>query len=482
MNPDVVALAPATSAAPERPQSNVRRWWWGAAVVILIGAGIAVWTIGFGGRPKLNGDSPRHSSDSTSYSSGPTKVDVVTPKPGGIPRLCVQPGTLEPFESAELYAKVSGFLIETVDIDKEVHRGDVLARISVPEYEKQVAKDKALVANADAKVKQMEAQLTATQSEEKAAKQMITLAKIVMKSKGVYRSYRLKQLERIKALYADSAVDAKLVDESMDHYEAALEAENAAAEAITTNELKWDAAKAKVAQSQADLEEAKSAVNVAKAELERAEVLLGYTVITSPYDGVVTKRNFNRGDSIRAFDAGGTGMPIVAVDRTDLMRCVVQVPNSDVPYVDIGDEAEITFDAMPGRVFSAKVARSARALDAQTRTMRTEIDLPNDHKQFVRNMYAHVVIRLSDGLPSTMRIPSAAIIGKEKDGVGARGRVVENHRWHIAKVKTGMDNGSEVEIIKGLAPTDRVVLHASGPVEEGTEVEIADDSTTASTP
>jgi HlyD family secretion protein len=477
MNPDVATLG---TSAPAGPKASVRRWWWGAAVVILIGAGIAVWTIGFGGRPKLNGDSPRHSSDSTSYSSGPTKVDVVAPKPGGIPRLCVQPGTLEPFESAELYAKVSGFLIETVDIDKEVHRGDVLARISVPEYEKQVAKDKALVANADAKVKQMDAQLTASTSEAKAAKQMIVLAKIVMKSKGVYRSYRLKQLERIKALYADNAVDAKLVDESMDHYEAALEAENAAAEAITTNELKWDAANAKVAQSQADLEEAKSAVNVAKAELERAQVLLGYTVITSPYDGVVTKRNFFRGDSIRAFDAGGTGIPIVAVDRTDLMRCVVQVPNSDVPYVDIGDEAEITFDAMPGRVFSAKVARSARALDAQTRTMRTEIDLPNDHKQFVRNMYAHVVIRLSDGLPSTMRIPSAAIIGKDKDGVGARVRIVENHRLHIARVKTGMDNGSEVEIIKGLEPSDRVVLHASGPVEEGTEVEIADDSTAES--
>jgi HlyD family secretion protein len=459
------------NSSPVVADSRLTSRWlsWAVGIGVLAAAGFGVWLFAFGGRSMLGLSSNEQQEDARKKASKPTKVETIRPKVGGITRYCVQPGTVEPFESADLYAKVSGFLLYTVDINAKVRQGQVLALISVPEYEKQVLKDEALVVNATAKVKQMEAQLTASRSEEKASREMIELAKITKKSKSAYRSYRFKQLERIKGLYADNAVDAKLVDEAMDNYEAAFETENAATEAITTSGLKWDAAKARVAQADADLEEAKAAVDVATAELEKAKVLLDYTFIKSPYTGVVTKRNFNRGDFIRSADAGGDRMPIVAVDRTDLMRVVIQVPDSDVPYVDIGDKATVQIASLPDLNFKGKVARSAHAEDAQTRTMRTEVDVPNNDKKLVRNMYGRVTILLAEGAAGALRIPSTALVSKE----GRKGqiRIVENGRVHIATVEVGTDNGAEVEIVKGLKESDHVIVRTGSSVEEGTAVE-----------
>lgn len=438
---------------------------WSLAIVGAIAFGVWMWV--FDGR-SIWGKSSKAEVERATKSGAAVTVEITSPLAGGIDRVCIQPGTIEPFESADLYAKVSGFLIETVDIETTVRKGQVLARISVPEYERQVEKDTASVKNASAKVKQMEAHLAAAQAEEKAAKQMIAQANIEMKSKAAYRSYRFKQLERIKLLYADRAVDAKYVDETTDHYEAAFEAENGAREAVATAQLRSEAAAAKVTQAEADIDEAKAEVEVAKAELEKAKVLLEYTTIRSPYDGVVTKRNFFRGDFIRSADAGGERTPVLAVDRTDWMRVVVQVPDRDVPYVDRGDAAEIEIDALPGKPLIGIVARSAQSEDQQTRTMRTEIDIPNTDGKLRRNMYGRVKITLQAGSPSALRVSSAALVSRE--GQHAMVRVVRDHQVHFAPIEIGLDTGAEIEVLKGLNQSDRVILKANGPIDEGTKV------------
>jgi RND family efflux transporter MFP subunit len=300
---------------------------------------------------------------------------------------------------------------------------------------------------------------------------MIVQCKILVRAKTAYRKYRNQQLERITSLAADRAIEAKLVDEETDRFEAAIENENAAKEAVTTAEQNRDAAKAKVAQAQADIDEALADVDSVKAELERSRVLLDYTVIRSPYDGVVTKRNFHGGGEhgsafIRSADAGG--IPVVAVDRTDLMRVVVQIPDRDVPYVDRDDPVEIEFDAIPKKVFKGVVARTAHAEDPQTRTMRTEIDLENTDGRLKRNMYGRVRLKLQIGAPSAVRIPTTALLSHDEDR--ATVRVVRDGHVHLVAVETGIDTGSEVEVLKGLRATDHVVIRASTPIAEGTEV------------
>jgi HlyD family secretion protein len=462
-------------AGPSDSQRQTRRIWWSLSLVIL-GAAIGVWALAFNGRPFFDSSSKKNGSEhAQSKPLAPTLVEVALPRRGGIDRVCLQPGTVDPFESADLYAKVSGFLIETLDIGARVSKGQVLARISVPEYEKQVDKDNASVNRAKAKVKQMEALLTAAKADAKASRQLIAQAKIELKSKTAYRTFRAQQLKGLTDLLKRDAIEAWKVDAENDRYEAAFEAAEAAREAITTAELKSETAIAKIAQAEADIENAKAEVEVAKAELERSKVLLDYTIIKSEYDGVVTKRNFHPGDFIRSADVGGDRVPVVAVDRTDLMRIVVQVPDRDVPYVKEGERAMIEIAALedaPGKKpppLEGKVARFAKAEDAQTRTMRTEIDVPNPDGILRRNMYGRVKIVLERGSPSALRIPSGALITNDKTRQTFV-RVMRDNRACFVPVEVGQDTGAEVEILRGLQPTDQVIVRANGSLEDGAEV------------
>jgi RND family efflux transporter MFP subunit len=411
----------------------------------------------------------------------PVSVEVVSPRPGGIDRVCVQPGTIEPFEAADLYAKVSGFLEEqTVDIGSRVKKGEVLARLSVPEYQKQYDKQTREIERARAKVDQMKAAVVAAEADERAAAATVKLAEAEVRSKTSYLKYRTTQRDRLRDLFAQKAIDARAVDEQEDQYQAAEAACAAAQEAVNAARQRAEAARAKVTGAKADQKLAEAEVTVAQAELERTQVLLDYTVIRSPYDGVVTKRNFSRGEFIRAADSGGERAPLLAVERTDVMRLVIQVPDRDVPYVDVGDRAIVEIDALAGATFTAPggvlptVSRRADAEDPQSRTMRTEVDLANPSRELRRGMYGQVRLILQPGTPSAVRVPSAALVGKAEGGRGTV-RVVRGDRVHVVPVRYGTDTGVEVEILSGLTPQDHVVVMTNGPIDDGTVVTTSDN-------
>jgi RND family efflux transporter MFP subunit len=416
---------------------------------------------------------------------GPTLVEVARPRAGGLERTSTQPGTVEPFEAADLYAKVSGYLVEqTVDIGSHVKAGDVLARISVPEYEKQVLRDTAQVRDADAKVKQMEAHLNAAKAEAKAADAAVALAKVLVRAKTSYRVYRGKQRDRIKELARKEAIEPRVADEQEDFYLFALEAENAAKEGVNAAEERSGAARARLSQAEADLDEARADVSVAAATLERSKVLLEYTVITSPYDGVVTRRTYSPGKDgrygafVKAADQGGN-TPLLTVERTDIMRVVTQVPDRDVPYVHQGAPAVVEIDALPGVVFEThggdhvEVSRWSEAEDPATRTMRTEVDVKNPKGTLRTGMYGRVTLHLGSGPSDALRVPSTAMVGKAEGGHGMV-RVVRDGKAQAVPVRYATDNGVDVEIVAGLAPSDEVIVRANGPVQDGTPVVISE--------
>jgi len=452
---------------------------------------LAVGGIGIGGwfavaRARSTATAAEPSGHDQSNPSSAIAVDVMHPEAGGIQRVCTQPGTVEPYEAADLYAKVSGFLTEqTVDIGSRVKKDQVLARISVPEDEKQVEKDKASVKDAEAVVHQMEAHVTAAKAEAKAADVSVVYATVLVRAKTAYRQYREKQLTRFKELSKEKAIESRVVDEQEDYYLSALEAENAAREGVNKAQEQASAAKAKITQAEADLEEAKSKIDVAKAELQKAEEILKFTVIRSPYTGVVTKRSFHLGDFIKSADQGGN-VPLLAVERTDLMRVVVQVPDRDVPYVSTSSTASIEIDALPGRVFDKRgkdhlmVSRWSDAEDPTTRTMRTEVDVPNptdaEHPYGIlsHGMYGRATLILGKGTPNALRIPSSALVGKAEGGRGSV-RVVRDGKVHNVPVRFATDSGVEVEIVSGLTANDRVITRATGTIEEGTPVVVHED-------
>lgn len=484
------------------PEAPIR--WSRIVLLVLVLAGLSGGGWYAYARTKPEKDAEKKQTTSEGKSAATITVDVVKPATGGVQRLSSQPGSVEAFESAELFAKASGYLVSqtlerdgkpvlkdgkpiAVDIGVQVQAGDTLAKIWVPEYEKAVEHDKAQVKDAEAKVKQMDAHLAAAEAEWRAAQASVKLSEVMVKAKTAFRHYREKQLERIKGLYAQNAVDAKLVDEQEDYFLSAQEAENAAKEHVITAQEQANAAKAKIDQTKADLDESRAYRDVCKAQLDKSEVLLSYTIIKSPYTGVVTRRSFFPGQEgrtgafIKAADQGGI-IPLFVVERIDLMRVVVQVPDRDVPFLYIGAPAIIRIDALVqlGIVYETNperkvvVSRWAKAEDPVTRTMRTEIDIPNTDGKLQAGMYGKVTIDLGDTKSKALSIPSNALVGKADGGKGTV-HVVRNGKVHSVTVKYSSDNGVNAEVIDGLTPNDELITRASGPIEEGTPVIINKD-------
>jgi RND family efflux transporter MFP subunit len=447
---------------------------WFAVLLVLIG-------LGFGTRAALTSTAAHDNPAESRSAKAAVQVEVVSPKAGGIKRVVTQPGSVEPDEFADLTSKVSGFLVEQevtrkgkkvrVDIGTLVQAGEVLARIAVPETEKQVKQDEAEAARAEAKVEQAKAALVAVEADHKAAAAGVLLAQADIKSKASFRLYREKQRDRIRALANKEILDRKLEEEQEDQYQSALASELAASENVNAAKQREAAAAAKVTQARADIAFAQADVAVAKAKVERSRVFLDYSVIRSPYSGVVTKRNFHVGDFIRSADSSGA-LPLFSVERTDVMRVVVQIPERDVPFVDVGDPAEVRVDALPGVAFQAAVSRKPDSEDPHTRLMRVEFDLPNPDRKLRRGMFGRASLTLDAGSPNAVRIPSSALIGKAEKGQ-ASVRLVRDDVVQIATVKYGADNGTEIEIVSGLTPADRVIVRASGPVENGTPVSLS---------
>jgi RND family efflux transporter MFP subunit len=385
------------------------------------------------------------------------RVDVVRPRLGSMARSNSEPGTVKAFEYADLLAKVSGYLEEQkVDIGDTVKAGQLLAKISAPELVQAVDQAKAQLLQADAQVNLMEAGIVRALADVDAAQANIVEKQADLRRATAYLTFRQIQYERISHLYNEKAIEEKLVDENRKERDASLEAESAARAAISTAQAEFAAKKARVVEARADLANAKAKVQVAAAVLEKAKVYVGYLEIHSPYNGVVTKRSFHVGDFIRTAEQGGE-TPMLVVARTDLMRVVMKMPETYVPYTDAGDAALVELDALAGKQFHGKVARIANSLDPVDRTMRVEVDLKNTSNELRDGMFGRVTVYLTRSTKE-LSIPSTSLMS-DPEGKGTSVYIVRDGRTQRVPVKVGRDNGIQAEILLGLQPNDLVVRH-----------------------
>ena len=442
-----------------------RGWvWWtvgGAAALGLSLAASVALTRG-GGATLRAKEQPSAADD-----PGVRSVEVVHPEQHAMERSTRQPGSLQAFESVQLFAGVSGYLrTQTVDLGDRITRGQVLATVAVPELEKQVQRRNAAVEQARAKVLQMKAWVTYAKAELEAARASVPQAEANAKSKAAELRFREKQLKRMKDLLALNSVDERLVDEKTEQRDAALEAEISAREGVNSARARVAAVAAKVQQAEADVVEADAEVKVAQAEAEAAQELVKFATIVAPFDGVVTQRACFPGDYIRSA-ASGANTPLFTVQRTDRMRVVVHVPDRDGPFVDPGDTALVEIDALPGEKLTSKVARVAQSQDAATRLMHVEIDLPNPTGKLRNGMYGRVSILLDR--TNLLTVPSSCLGGKVQDGKG-RVCVVRDGRTILRPVVLGANDGALIGILSGLQGRDAVVVNPGADVVDGTPV------------
>lgn len=443
---------------------------WFLVSCLLIVGGVLIYQVGFGVAQEPQPPAKK-TSKSTPADGVPAKprVIVIVPQKGGIARNTTQPGYLESFDYADLYAKVSGYVkTQAVDIGDRVKEGQVLLEIDAPEYPEALHEAEAGVAQAEAEVVQSEAQVRTSQAEYESALAHVTLVEADLAKATSYLKFREIQFRRISALFAKKSIEARLVDEKEEQRDAAQGAENSARAAIVYAKSQAVAAKARVNSAEADLLQSKAKVQFAKSKAARAQVFVNFMKIVSPYNGVVTRRTLHVGDVVRAVEQGAT-VPLLTVARTDVMRVVVQVPERDVPYTNVGDPAVVEMAALAGEKFHGKVARFANSEDRLTKTMRTEIDLPNPKNRLRDGMFGRVTITVEEGTTG-LTIPSSSVVTDPKTKKPSV-FVVKNGKAHRTPVEIGQDDGAHTEILSGLSTDDHVVRRPAEDLANGAEVE-----------
>jgi RND family efflux transporter MFP subunit len=319
------------------------------------------------------------------------------------------PGTTEAFEQANIYSRTSGYVAKrSVDIGDHVKAGDLLAEISGPELDHQVAQAQATIVQNEAALRQVQANME--------------IARVTW--------------ER----------DSKLLDKG------------------------W-VTKQQGDQERLTLLAQESAVAVAKANLEaqKAQLLVleqrkAYQRVVAPFDGVVTARNIDNGSLVSGDAIGGTSM--FTMMHSDVIRIQLYVPQDQAFGLTPGVEATVRVPELPGQDFKGAVTRIANALQPGTRTLLTEIDVPNTDGQLTPGTYCQVELKIPRRTPSLI-LPAEAIIFN-RDGLNVA--VVERNRVHIRKVTMVRDMGTTVEVSEGVKDGDQVILNPPVNIVEGQTV------------
>ena len=466
----------ARTSAPLKPRGF--RWVW-ALAVLAAGAGGGAWYHHHAaGLQASVGDSETPSESASEGLAGGDgeSVGVKTARlaKGGITRTSTQIGSVHPAEQADLYSKVSGYL-ETIHVNygDRVKRDQILAEIDDPEVLADAEKAEADLRQAQAAVAQSEAFVEAAKADRDATASAVEQVAADVARYTSMKAYHGKKFERYKRLVLKEAIPQEIADEQEESYDSAKANELASRKAVLKAKADLAAAAARIKKAEADIDEAKANVGVAEARLDRAKALLGYMKIHSPYDGVVTKRNFFRGAFVRSAAEGGT-VPLLTVARTDEVYVVTEIPDRDVPFTDVGDDAEVTLDALPGRVFKAKVSRFAEAEDPTSRTMHTEIDIKNPENVLRAGMYGIAKIFLAQALKAST-LPSSCVANESKGGK-ADVYVIKDGKAKKVRVEIGADDGIRIEIVSGLADDDIIIANPRAVIEGAAVRELKEDS------
>ncbi len=216
------------------------------------------------------------------------------------------------------------------------------------------------------------------------------------------------------------------------------------------------------------MDTAKAKADVARAGVQRIETLLAYAKITAPFAGVITKRWADRGALIPAATSSSAAKSAAVVTLMDFstVRVDVAVPDTEAPLVKKDLPVKVTVDELPGRNFDGTITRFAYALDESTKTMATEIEIANPDLALRPGMWANVQIDLQKKTDAQLLPAEALVTEKNKTSVF----VARDGKAQKVPIKTGFDDGINVEVTGGLTPKDAVILAGKQAVTDGQPV------------
>ncbi len=336
---------------------------------------------------------------------------------------------LVPFQEIDVYAKESGYVTDLrVDYGSHVKANDVLAVLEIPELQSQLKQDDAAI---------------------KAASDQITYAQNEVTRMEAQHNVQKLQFDRLNGVAKSKPgmVAQQEVDDS---------------------EAKADASDAQVAASQSSLQSARSMLAEAQAKREHDQVLFDYSKITAPFDGVVTQRFANKGTLLQAGTSSSTqAMPLVKLSEDDLFRLVIPVPESDVRFIHIGDPVNVIVPSLNNRAFPGTVTRFSEDVASDTRTMHTEVNVPNPQRVLIPGLYAQATITLEKKNDAVV-VPNQALSqnGNQStvDVVNSSGKI------ETRQVVTGIQTSTDTEIVSGVQEGEMVVTSDRSSLKAGESV------------
>ncbi len=335
----------------------------------------------------------------------------------------------KPYQEIDVYAKVAGYVRAIyVDIGDRVRAGQVLAVLEVPELADQLNQARAKVSETDRELVKAQSELRRAQAAHEAAHlQYVRLSRV-----NQTQPHLIAQQELDDARSRDQALEAE------------------------------------VAAAQAALAAAEERAQAARASEAQVRALYAYTRITAPFAGVVTHRYADTGVMLQAGTTSATqAMPLVRLSENQLLRLIVQVPEASVPWIHVGMPAAVEVPALH-RTYAGRVARMADRVDFATRTMRTEIDVPNPNLELVPGMYAYASLVLEQHRQA-LTVPVQAL-EHEGDRVSVL-RVGPTGILERVPVQLGLQTPDRAEVLGGLAEGDLVVVGSHADLQAGERVQ-----------
>jgi RND family efflux transporter MFP subunit len=209
-----------------------------------------------------------------------------------------------------------------------------------------------------------------------------------------------------------------------------------------------------------------------QASINQLEALEGFKIVRAPFTGIVTARNTDIGDYI----AAGSGSQLFRMQQTSPLRVYVNVPQAFADFVKIGTEGDLTLDEFRGRVFVGHVTNTATAIDPTSRTLLTEIQVPNETGELLPGAYTLITLRVNDNA-GILTIPSNALLFRSEGT--AVGVVDADGRVEIRKITVGLNLGDKLEISQGLSEMDQVIVNPSDSLADGMTVKILNQKQTS---
>jgi len=407
---------PPGAAQPDSPgvPTNIARGT-GRRMQILAGAAAGVLLVGFFVTYFIR----LHSADrlaaaTATHAAAPPLVDVVTVRPAPQTDALALPGEAAAWQESTIYARVDGYVGKWfVDIGDHVHEGQVLATIETPRL------DAELVA-AQARLRAADAEVTVREAEARFARS--TYERWNNSPKGV-----VSEQEREEKKAASESAQAR---------------KNAA-----------------VAQ-----------VNLAQAEVDRLAASKGFKEVRAPLTGVIVQRQIDIGNLVTAGSTSGN-TPLYRMTENDPIRIFVFAPQSAAASMKVGTPAHISVSNVQGRSFDGTITRTANAVDANARTLRVEVDLPNPDGALVPGLFVQAAFSLHT--QGVSQVPAAALVfgvsGPQVAIVGSNGSV------EFRNVSIVRDNGGVVELTSGVRPGEKVALNISSQIADGQKVRLSTD-------